>query len=139
MEEIDAGIDPYEPVGFERPPEWHVKSVTIGEEEYPVSSGNGIDMVETIMPVERLLQETRLGHVAADHVDWRIGKTNVQLRGARKVAGYLADHGVTHPWVADEIISVDHVPDPDQPGTISVSELPDDTNSLDFAESTKDL
>lgn len=68
------------------------------------------------------------GPVAADHVSWRIGKADVQLRGARKVTGYFVDHGVTHLWVADEIISVDRVPEPDYSGIISTNEISDSTD-----------
>ena len=36
-------------VSFTRPPQWQVKSVEIGEEVYPASAGNGIEMVELDM------------------------------------------------------------------------------------------
>ena len=44
--EVRAGVDPSEPVGFERVPQWRVKSVEIRDEEYPASAGNGVEMVE---------------------------------------------------------------------------------------------
>jgi DNA-directed RNA polymerase subunit RPC12/RpoP len=47
VEEVRAGVDRSEVVGFERAPSWHVKSVTVGEEEYPASAGNGVEMVAT--------------------------------------------------------------------------------------------
>jgi len=61
IEEVDHGVDPSEPVSFDRPPEWQVKSVTVGEEEYPASAGTGVEMVETIDYLDRLLKNTKLG------------------------------------------------------------------------------
>lgn len=46
VEEVRAGYDRSGAAGFERPPEWRVESVTVGEEEYPASAGNGVQMVE---------------------------------------------------------------------------------------------
>jgi len=46
VEEVRVGYDRSKLIGFERPPSWHVKSVTVGEDEYPASAGNGIEMVE---------------------------------------------------------------------------------------------
>lgn len=46
VEEVRAGADRSGVVGFERPPSWRVKSVTVGEEEYPASAGNGVEMVD---------------------------------------------------------------------------------------------
>ena len=42
---MSAEIEPSESVGFERFPKWRVVSVTVGEEEFPASSGGGVDMV----------------------------------------------------------------------------------------------
>lgn len=52
--EIDARIDTSELVSFERGPVWRVKSVTVGDDEYPASAGNGVDMVDIYMPAERI-------------------------------------------------------------------------------------
>jgi hypothetical protein len=46
VEEVVAGVDRSEPVGFERAPEWRVVSVEIVGQEFPASAGNGVDMVE---------------------------------------------------------------------------------------------
>jgi len=47
VEEVRAGVDRSEPVGFDDSvPSWHVKSVTIDGEEHAASAGNGVEMVE---------------------------------------------------------------------------------------------
>ena len=118
IEEIDAGVDPSEPVSFERGPEWQVKSVTIGEEEYPASAGTGVDMVELVDPIDHLLSETKLGGENAESIFWRCERTNVAMVGGRSMAGYLLKLGITHPQVVDSVVSADRVPDPEGVGTI---------------------
>jgi hypothetical protein len=118
IEEVDHGVDPTEPVAFERPPEWQVKSVTVGEEEYPASAGTGVEMVETIDYVERILQNTKLGCVNSKGIYWRCERTNVAMYGGRSMAGYLVKHGIIHPEVVDDVVSADRVPDPGGVGTI---------------------
>lgn len=100
--EIDAGIDPSESTGFDRGPEWRVKSVTVGEEEFPASAGDGVDMVSTEMPVERLLSESYLLSNFEKH--WRFERTNVSTGGSRNMAAKLVSHGITDPYVADRVI-----------------------------------
>lgn len=46
LQEVRSGYERDHAVGFERPPQWRVKSVEVGKEEYPASSGGGVDMVE---------------------------------------------------------------------------------------------
>jgi len=111
LDDLDAGVDPSEPVSFQTGPQWRVKSVEIGEEEYPASAGNGIDMVETIMPVDRLLSETKLGRSDADRTKWRCHRTNFSVWGGESMARYLVDLGVEHPAVVDEIVTAERVPD----------------------------
>jgi hypothetical protein len=46
VEEVRAGVDRSEPVGFDDSvPEWRVKSVTVDGEERLASAGNGVEMV----------------------------------------------------------------------------------------------
>ncbi|QCD65567.1 hypothetical protein GBQ70_07915 [Halomicrobium sp. ZPS1] len=111
LAEIEAGIDRSVPVGFERPPEWQVKSITVGEEEYPASSGNGVTMVETKLPVERVYEESVLSE-RDDVTRWRCEKTNVAIGGpnaGRKMAGYLVKQGIKHPWVIESLVVIEHV------------------------------
>jgi len=105
LDEIDAGIDPSESVDFQYGPEWHVKSVTIGEEEYPASAGTGIDMVETVDPVENLLQNTELGFEGAYATQWRCDRTNVCMYGGLQMARYLVKHGIKHPEIASQVVT----------------------------------
>ncbi|MFC7077893.1 hypothetical protein [Haloarcula halophila] len=105
IEEVAAGIDRTEVHSFHAGPEWHVKSVTVGEEEYPASSGNGVDMVETIMPVERLLEETKLGDDGNEATCWRCERTDVHMYRGRAMAGYLLKHDIVHPRAVDEVVT----------------------------------
>jgi hypothetical protein len=125
LDELDAGIDRDEAVSFEKGPQWRVKSVEIGDEEYPASAGNGIEMVETVMPVKRLLSETKLGCENADSIYWRCQKTGVSMIGGESMARYLVKHGVTHPGVVDDVVQAERVPDPDGVGTVSAQEAPE--------------
>ena len=50
VREVAAGADRSNPIGFGRAPSWRVKSVEIGEDEFPASAGSGVDMVETMNP-----------------------------------------------------------------------------------------
>jgi len=105
VDELVAGVDPSEPVSAERVPEWRVTSVTIEEEEYPASAGNGVDLVETIDPVERLLSETVLGNDGAEKTYWRCKRTNVAMHRGRSMAHYLVKHGIVHPEPAEACIT----------------------------------
>lgn len=118
LDELDAGVDPSEPVSFKHGPQWQVKSVEIGEEEYPASAGNGIEMVETIIPKERLLAETKLGHPKADRIYWRCERTGSCMWGGEAMARYLVKHGIEHPHVVDSVVTAVRVPDPDKQGSI---------------------
>jgi hypothetical protein len=46
LADLTDGTAPGEVVSMSRPPDWRVVSVSVGEEEYPASSGNGVEMVE---------------------------------------------------------------------------------------------
>jgi len=123
LAEIEAGINRSVPVGFERPPDWQVKPITVGEEEYPAPSGNGVTMVETLLPEERVYEESILSE-RDDVTRWRCEKTNVAIGGSdagRKMASYLVKHGIKHPWVVEEVVTPDRVRDLNAPGAVSSS------------------
>ena len=105
IEEVAAGIDRSEVRSFESGPEWSVKSVTVGETEYPASAGNGVEMVDTRLPIERLIEESVLGDDGAESTKWRFKKTNVAMYGGRKTARYLVKHGIEHPHIVDDVIT----------------------------------
>lgn len=125
LDALDADIHPSEPVSFKDGPQWRVKSVEIGDEEYPASAGNGIDMVETIMPVDRLLSESKLGSPDAEGIYWRCERSDVSMWGGEAMAQYLVKHGIEHPHVVDEIVTAVRIPDPDGVGSIPARSAPD--------------
>ncbi|WP_274323772.1 hypothetical protein [Halosimplex aquaticum] len=125
IEELDAGLDPTDTVVFERPPEWRVKSVTIGEEEYPASAGTGVEMVETIDPLDRLLRHSKLGCERSDGIHWRDERTGVVLIGGRPMAARMVEQGITDPEIVDEVVTAERVPDPNAPGSLPPREIPD--------------
>jgi hypothetical protein len=112
--EIRADIDTSELVGFERGPEWHVKSVTVGNEEYPASAGNGVEIVESVLPAEKLYQESRLSD-SPGVASWRCDRTNVHVYGGRSMARYLVSEGITHSEVVDQVVTPERVSYPESP------------------------
>lgn len=124
IKEVDAGVDPTEVVSFERPPEWRVKSVTIGNEEYPASAGTGVEMVDVIDPLDNLLNQTKLGCERSESILWRCDRTGVTMWSGESMARYCLNNGVRHPRVVDEIVTAVRVPDPDGNGSIPREEAP---------------
>jgi len=118
IEEVDLGVDPTEPVAFDRPPEWRVKSVTIGSEEYPASAGTGVELVEVVDPLDNLLEKTKLGCEDSESILWKCERTGVSLWRGKRMAQYLIKHGIEQPEVVDELVTAVRVPDPDGVGSI---------------------
>jgi hypothetical protein len=121
IDEIDAGVDPAEPVSFDRPPEWRVTSVIVGNDEYPASAGTGVELVDVIDPVINLLNETKLGCEKADSILWKCDRTGVTMWGGKQMAHYLIKHGIRHPHVVDHVVSALRVPNENSTGTIPAS------------------
>jgi hypothetical protein len=124
IKEVDAGVDPTEVVSFERPPEWRVKSVTIGNEEYPASAGTGVEMVDVIDPLDNLLNQTKLGCKRSESILWRCDRTGVSMWRGESMARYCLKKGIRHPEVVDEIVTAVRVPHPNGNGSISRDEAP---------------
>ena len=104
VDELVAGVDPNEPVYRERLPEWRVDSVTIDGEEHQASSAGGVDLVELVDPVARLLDETELGDPGAKQTKWRFERTNFSCYGGKTMARYLVKHGFELPELVNEVI-----------------------------------
>ncbi|MFC7195366.1 hypothetical protein ACFQL4_13130 [Halosimplex aquaticum] len=102
-----------------------MKSVTIGEEEYPASAGTGVEMVETIDPLDRLLRHSKLGCERSDGIHWRDERTGVVLIGGRPMAARMVEQGITDPEIVDEVVTAERVPDPNAPGSLPPREIPD--------------
>jgi len=108
--EVMAGVDRSEVAGFEDGPEWRLNSVIVDDEEHPAAGGGGVDMDEVVMPVERLLNETRLqyhGEVQSPTIVIHRSKGDadyIASSNARMQAGLLVSHGITEPWAAEEVM-----------------------------------
>jgi hypothetical protein len=99
--------DAWEPVSFERDPEWELDSSIIEEEEHEVSESGGVEMAEVVLPVKRLLEETRLKRVGEEQHPMTV------VHGVDGDAEYVASHdpelqtwrlvemGLTEPWAAE--------------------------------------
>lgn len=107
VREVMAGVDYSEPVSFEREPEWHLESIIVEDEEHAVSESGGVEMAEVVLPVTRLLEETRLRHVGEEQTPM------ILVHGVEGDADYVASHnpelqarrlvemGLTEPWAAE--------------------------------------
>ena len=113
IEEVDLDVDPTEPVAFDRPPEWRVKSVIIGSDEYPASAGTGVELVEVVDPLDNLLENSKLGCVDSESILWNCNRTGVSMWGGERMAQYLIKHGIEQPEVVDELVTAVRVPNPD--------------------------
>jgi len=107
VRKVMAGVDYSEVVGFNSPPEWRFDSVIVDDEEHPAASGGGVDMAEVVMPVEKLLNETRLKHHGEEQSPIIIvhgsdgGAQRVTLYNRRTQAARLVTIGITEPWAAE--------------------------------------
>lgn len=109
VEQVREDIDPAAPESFDRPPEWSVKSVTVGEEEFPANAGTGIEMVEVELPKQAILEQTKLGDSGHERTYWRFGD-GFACYGGDRMAGWLVKEGITRPDVAKEVVSAERGP-----------------------------
>lgn len=105
--EVMAGADRSEVVGFDSPPEWRLDAVIIDDGEHLAASGGGVEIAEVVMPVERLLNETRLQYHGEDQsptvvVHGSDGPgVSVASYNARGQAARLVGLGYREPWAAE--------------------------------------
>lgn len=99
--EVRLGADVTEPVAFERPPRWRLRSVTVGEEEYPASPGGGVDMIEVELPERRVREEFGL-----DQSQRYRCECGVAAYGDTMCSHLLAVHGVDRAYSSD-LVSLD--------------------------------
>jgi len=104
VDEIVADVDPDKAVSASRPPEWQIESVEVAGEKYPASSGNGIDLVETVDPIDRIISGSRLDDPLADNTYWET-PSGVCVWGARSAAAQLLQQSITHPDVIDDSLT----------------------------------
>jgi hypothetical protein len=103
-EQVRNNENPAAVDSFDRPPEWVVKSVTIGEQEFPASAGTGIEMVTVELPVDALLKRTPLGKDGAERTKWRTDD-GIAIIGGESMARHLVSRGITDPSIAGSIVS----------------------------------
>jgi len=109
-EQVRNDVDPAAAESFERPPEWSVKSVSIGEKEFPANAGTGIEMVEVELPKQAIVEQTKLGADGAETTYWR-NDDGVAITGGEAMACYIVStNGVTHPEVAEQIVTAERGP-----------------------------
>ncbi|MBX0286784.1 hypothetical protein EGH22_10630 [Halomicroarcula sp. F28] len=104
VDEIVAGVDPDDAVSASRPPEWQIESIEVAGEKYPASSGNGIDLVETVDPIDRIISGSRLDDPRADRTYWET-PSGTCVWGARSAAAQLLQQSITHPEVIDDSLA----------------------------------
>jgi hypothetical protein len=109
-EQVRNDVDPSSVESFERPPEWSVKSVTIGESEFPANAGTGIEMVEVELPIQAILEHTRLGEDGAETTRWRNDDGVAIVGGEAMACNLVSSHGITSPAVAEQVITAESGP-----------------------------
>jgi hypothetical protein len=107
VREVMAGLDRSEPMSFERDPEWELEAIVVDDEEHTVSESGGVEMAEVVLPVKRLLKETRLKHVNEEQTPM------ILVHSVDGDAEYVASHdpelqarrlvemGLTEPWAVE--------------------------------------
>jgi hypothetical protein len=85
-----------------------------GTEHSP--GGGGVDMVNLHLPVQLLLEETRLQHDVKSGEHYRCGSCNVAMGGNadREMARHLVDHGFDDAETADRMLIVEDYHDRDR-------------------------
>ncbi len=109
-EQVRNDVDPASVESFERPPEWAVKSVTVGENEFPANAGTGIEMVEVELPIQAILEHTKLGDDGAESTKWRNTDGVAIVGGEAMASNLVSSHGITNPAVAEKVVTAERGP-----------------------------
>ena len=131
--QIRADYDPSEVVGFSRSPDWRVVSVTVRDEEFPASSGNGVNMVSVDRPKQNLLDNTLLGSNGAEKTRFRFGN-GVSLNGGEQMAEFCIRNGIEDVDVVKETVYIERYGLADR---LDID--PNDSITLEEAEKRFDL
>ncbi|OSP08538.1 hypothetical protein B9H04_06135 [Halorubrum ezzemoulense DSM 17463] len=83
-----------------------------GNEHEP--GGGGVDMVQLELPIQNLIENTRLGNDLAQGEIFRNKQTKIASHNAETIAASLLQMGVTSPEVADRLLTVEdyHISNP---------------------------
>ncbi|SDM47093.1 Putative rep protein [Halogranum gelatinilyticum] len=110
VREVVDGQEP-EPESFRRPissDEWELVAIVDrdGEEHQP--GGGGVDMVPLKLPVQQILDETRLRHDLRTGEVWRCSECRTATHDTVWMARHLVEtHGLDRPESADSVLHVE--------------------------------
>lgn len=106
VREEREGIDRDNVVSVSGVPGWRVESITVGQTEYPASSGGGVDLVEASGLHDDHLD--RLNVLFTEGVRYRCAcGVAVDAHATGGIAGHLTTHGITDPGEAASLVERD--------------------------------
>ncbi|UVE51889.1 hypothetical protein KU306_11080 [Haloferax larsenii] len=96
--------------------EWQLEAIIDRDGEEHAPNGGGVDMAPLKLPVQRILDETRLQHSLGRGEMWRCSKCNFAYHGdgTMHARHFVGEHGITDPESADHILLVDDYYDEDR-------------------------
>ncbi|WP_241768193.1 hypothetical protein [Haloferax sp. ATB1] len=110
VESVMRGEDNSEPESFRRASldsEWHLEAIVDRDGEEHAPNGGGVDMAPLKLPVQRILDETRLQHSLGRGEMWRCSKCNFGTYSKRAMARDLVNHGIDNPKHAEHALRVE--------------------------------
>ncbi|UVE51792.1 hypothetical protein KU306_01460 [Haloferax larsenii] len=88
--------------------EWRLEAIIDRDGEEHLPGGGGVDMAPLKMPVQRVLQETRLQYDLKKGEMWRCSECNVGSYQTKWMARHLVEiHGLDQPESADHVLHVE--------------------------------
>ncbi|WP_058573878.1 hypothetical protein, partial [Haloferax profundi] len=88
--------------------EWRLEAIVDRDGEEHIPGGGGVDMVSLKLPVQRILDETRLQYDLKKGEMWRCSKCNFGGYNAKSHARHFVEqHGIDHPESADSVLHVE--------------------------------
>lgn len=118
VESVMNGVDDSKPESFRRASlssEWRLEAIIDRDGEEHLPGGGGVDMAPLKLPVQRVLQETRLQHDLQKGEMWRCSECNVGIYQTEWMARHLVEqHGLDRPESADHVLHVEDYFDKDR-------------------------
>lgn len=118
VESVMNGEDDSEPESFRRASlssEWRLEAIIDRDGEEHLPGGGGVDMAPLKLPVQRVLQETRLQYTLQKGEMWRCSECNVGIYQTEWMARHLVEqHGLDRPESADHVLHVEDYFDKDR-------------------------
>ncbi|WP_410764930.1 hypothetical protein [Haloferax sp. DFSO60] len=87
--------------------EWRLEAIIDRDGEEHAPSGGGVDMVTLKLPVQRILDETRLQHDLQKGEMWRCQKCNFGTHQPEIMARHFVNIGLEEPEAADHVLHVE--------------------------------